>query len=402
MGKNRAIAYWILSLVMILVGFNLNAQSLDELRKKKQSAAEEIRYTNELLGKVSERRKATLGKLRLLNNQIDKRSQLINVMTSEVSLLQGLIDDNVKVVEMLSSDLERIKLEYAQIIQFAWKDRNAYDKVLFFLSADNFNQAFRRFIYIKQYADYRRKQSEIIASIQSILWKKSHDLENQQTSKKTVISEKEEENRLLSVQKKQQNLMAQELQNQQSDLRNKLARQRRIEQALEQEIQRIIEEEAKRAVKAGKTGYELTPEQKLAGADFEQNKQRIPWPVEKGIIVEKFGIHTHPVLNNVTVNNNGVNIETAAGAKARAVFNGEVSRVFGITGGNTAVIIRHGQYLTVYSNLVNVIVKKGDKVAIRQNLGTIYSDSDDGNKTILKFQIWKESQKLNPEEWLAR
>ncbi len=402
MGKNRAIAYWILSLVMILVGFNLNAQSLDELRKKKQSATEEIRYTNELLGKVSERRKATLGKLRLLNNQIDKRSQLINVMTSEVSLLQGLIDDNVKVVEMLSSDLERIKLEYAQIIQFAWKDRNAYDKVLFFLSADNFNQAFRRFIYIKQYADYRRKQSEIIASIQSILWKKSHDLENQQTSKKTVISEKEEENRLLSVQKKQQNLMAQELQNQQSDLRNKLARQRRIEQALEQEIQRIIEEEAKRAVKAGKTGYELTPEQKLAGADFEQNKQRIPWPVEKGIIVEKFGIHTHPVLNNVTVNNNGVNIETAAGAKARAVFNGEVSRVFGITGGNTAVIIRHGQYLTVYSNLVNVIVKKGDKVAIRQNLGTIYSDSDDGNKTILKFQIWKESQKLNPEEWLAR
>jgi murein hydrolase activator len=402
MGKNRVIANWILSLVMMLVGFHLNAQSLDELRKKKQSATEEIRYTNELLGKVSESRKATMGKLRLLNNQIDQRSQLINVMASEVSLLQGLIDDNIKVVEMLSSDLERIKLEYAQIIQFAWKNRNAYDKVLFFLSADNFNQAFRRFIYIKQYTDYRRKQSEIIASIQSILWKKSHDLESQQTSKKTVISEKEEENRLLSVQKKQQNLVARELQNQQSDLRNKLARQRRIEQTLEQEIQRIIEEEAKRAAKAGKTGYELTSEQKLAGTDFEQNKRRIPWPVEKGIIVEKFGIHAHPVLNNVMVNNNGVSIETAPGAKARAVFNGEVSRVFGITGGNTAVIIRHGQYLTVYSNLVNVIVKKGDKVAIRQNLGTIYSDSDDGNKTILKFQIWKESQKLNPEEWLAR
>lgn len=402
MGRNCAIAYWILSLIMVLVGFHLNAQSLDELRKKKESAAEEIRYTNELLGKVSESRKATLGKLRLLNNQIDQRSQLINVMASEVSLLQELMDDNSKVVEMLSSDLESIKLEYAQMIRFAWKNRNAYDKVLFFLSADNFNQAFRRFMYVRQYTDYRRKQSEIIATIQNILWRKLHDLEIQQETKKTVISEKEKENKLLSIQKKQQNLVAQELQKQQSELRNKLAKQRRIEQALEQEIQKIIEEESKRATKTGKTGIKLTPEQKLAGNDFEQNKQRIPWPVEKGVVVEKFGIHAHPVLHNVTVNNNGVSIETAAGAKARAVFNGEISRVFGITGGNTAVIIRHGQYLTVYSNLVNVIVKKGDNVTIRQNLGTIYSDTEDGNKTILKFQIWKESRKLNPEEWLAR
>lgn len=146
----------------------------------------------------------------------------------------------------------------------------------------------------------------------------------------------------------------------------------------------------------------MTPEQKLAGSDFEQNKRRIPWPVERGVITEKFGIHPHPVLTNVTVNNNGVNITTEQGTQARAVFKGEVSRVFGITGGNMAVILRHGPYLTVYSNLVDVVVKKGDAVAVRQKLGTVFTDANDGNKTILKFQIWKESQKLNPEEWLAR
>jgi murein DD-endopeptidase MepM/ murein hydrolase activator NlpD len=140
----------------------------------------------------------------------------------------------------------------------------------------------------------------------------------------------------------------------------------------------------------------------LAGNNFEQNRRKIPWPVEKGVITERFGIQAHPVLERVTVNNNGISIATEAGANARAVFNGEISRVFGITGGNMAVIIRHGQYLTVYSNLINVLVKKGDKVEIKQNLGKIFSDVEDANKTILKFQIWKESQKLNPEEWLVR
>jgi len=379
-------------------------QSLDELRKKKESAAREILYTNELLGKVDASQKATLGKLRLLNNQIEKRNQLISTMKSEVSLLQSLIDDNATVVQMLSSDLEKIRQEYALMVRLAWKNQRSSDKLLFFLSAENFNQAYRRIVYVKQYADYRRKQAETIASIQHILNRKKSDLENQQQAKASVMTEQESESRKLGEQKKRQDSVAKELQKKKSDLRNKLAQQRRIEQQLEQEIQRIIEEEARKTAKSGEpggTGFTLTPEQKLAGTDFEQNRRRIPWPVEKGIITEKFGVHAHPVLKNVTVNNNGVTISTEQGAKARAVFKGEVSRVFGITGGNMAVILRHGQYLTVYSNLINVSVKKGDAVKIRQNLGTVFTDANDGDRTILKFQIWKESRKLDPEDWLA-
>jgi murein DD-endopeptidase MepM/ murein hydrolase activator NlpD len=146
----------------------------------------------------------------------------------------------------------------------------------------------------------------------------------------------------------------------------------------------------------------LTPEQQLTGNNFEQNKTRLPWPVARGIVTDPFGVHPHPVLKNITIRNNGIDITTEPGAFARSVFDGEVSRIFAITGGNMAVIIRHGSFLTVYSNLSVVVVKKADKVTTKQEIGTIYTDTGDGNKTTLKFQVWKENQKLNPEEWIAR
>jgi septal ring factor EnvC (AmiA/AmiB activator) len=398
----KAIFSGLLMILWMLAGFLTHAQSLEELRKKKLSASEEIRYTNDLLGKVNESQKATLGKLRLLNKQIEQRNRLISVISSEVSLLQMLIDDNTTVVEILTSDLERIKQEYTQMVRFAWKNRNTYDKILFFLSAKNFNEAFRRYVYFRQYAEYRVKQTEIMASLQIILTEKLSDLQIQQGVQQSVMTEKVQENRKLTVQKKQQDSVAKDLQKKKADLQKKLAQQRSIERQLAAEIQKIIDEETKKAVKSGKPGFTMTPEQELAGSNFEQNRKRLPWPVEKGVITERFGVHAHPVLEKVTVNNNGISIATEPGTKARAVFNGEITRVFGITGGNMAVIIRHGHYLTVYSNIVNVTVKKGEIISVRQNLGTVYSDTGDDNKTILKFQIWKESRKLDPEDWLVR
>ncbi len=390
-----------IALFLLFWAVSSAGQNLDDLQNRKQSASREIRYTNELLGRVSQNQKATLGKLRLINKQIDRQKELISVMTSEASLMQSFMDDNSEVLIMLSADLEKIRSEYAQMVRFAWKNRSAYDKVLFFLSSDNVNQAFRRFIYIKQYTDYRKKQAEVIASISTILERKTRDLERMQMQKEGLIREQETEKKKLDLQRSQQNLIARKLQSEKSDLQKKLSRQRQIEKDLEKEIQRIIEEEAAKSGKSGKPGFVLTPEQKTLGDNFEQNRNRLPWPVERGVITEKFGIHPHPVLHNVTVNNNGVNINTAAGSKARSVFSGEVSRVFGIAGGNVAVILRHGPYLTVYSNLVDVTVKKGDQVGIRQNLGTIFTDRNEGDKTVLKFQIWKENKKLNPEDWLS-
>jgi len=270
------------------------------------------------------------------------------------------------------------------------------------LSAENFNQAHRRFLYLKRYTSYRKKQAETIEIIQTILSKKSAKLEQQKQIKEKLIGQTQHETTQLGKEKNQQSSVIQKLQSQQKELSQKLKLQHQIERQLESEIQRFIEEEARKNLSDGSLGFALTPEQKLVGDNFEQNKQRLPWPTERGIITEHFGIHQHPVLTNVQIRNNGINIATEIGAKIRAVFNGEVSRVFGITGGNTAVIIRHGKFLSVYSNLREVNVKKGDIIKTKQNIGTIFTDHEDGNKSILKFQIWRENQKLDPEQWIVK
>jgi len=377
-------------------------QSISDLQKKKQDAANEIEYTTRLLKEAQKSERSSLSRLRLLNNRINQRNTIIVTTNSEIIIYQQFIDNNSMVIKMLNTDIEQIKNEYAELIRSAYRNRNAYDNILFLLSAENVNQAHRRFLYLKRYTSYRENQAEVISAIQLVLNEKIVKLEQQKETKQQLISETQNETKQLSKEKSQQNSEYKKLQNEQRKLRQKLKQQQRIEQQLEREIQRIIEEEARKSRESGGSGFALTPEQKLTGDNFAQNKRRLPWPVERGIVIEHFGIHRHPVLTNIQIKNNGINIATEIGSKVRAVFNGEVSRVFGISGGNTAVIIRHGKYLSVYSNLREVVVKKGDKVSTKQNIGTVYFDKDDGGKSILKFQIWHESQKLNPEDWIVK
>lgn len=385
--------------LLSFVGFS---QSIDDLQKKKQKAEKEIEYTTKLLSDIQKNQKLSLNRVQLLNKQIEQRNAVINTINVEIDVYQQFIDNNNLAIKLMNTDLKAIKKEYAELIRSAYRNRNAYDQVLFLLSADNANQAYRRWLYMKQYTAYRESQAEIISAIQLALDQKSEKLEQQKLIKLQLVSDTKVEARQLSQEKTLKNSEIQKLQKEQQSLRKKLQQQKEIEQQLEKEIQKIIEEEARKSKSKGTPGFSLTPEQKLVGESFVQNKKKLPWPVERGVITEHFGINQHPVLTNVQTRNNGISIATEAGAKVRAVFNGEVSRVFGITGGNSAVIIRHGKYLSVYSNLREVTVKKGDKVSAKQNIGTVYTDTDDDNKSILKFQIWLENQKLNPEEWIGR
>ncbi len=385
--------------IFCFIGFS---QSIDELQKKKRDAENDIKYTTKLLNEVQKSQKISLNRVQLLNNQIVKRNAVISAINSEVGLYQQFIDNNVLAIKLMNSDIKEIKKEYAELIRSAYRNRNAYDQVLFLLSADNANQAYRRFLYMKRYTAYRESQAEIIGAIQQALNQKADNLEQQKLIKLQLVTETKKETQKLSQEKTEKNTEIQKLQKEQQALRKKLQQQREIEQRLEKEIQKIIEEEARKSRAVGGTGFMLTPEQKLVGENFVQNRKRLPWPVERGVVTEHFGINQHPVLSNVQTRNNGISIATEAGAKIRAIFNGEVSRVFGITGGNTAVIIRHGKYLSVYSNLREVTVKMGDKVSTKQTIGTVYTDAEDGNKSFLKFQIWLENQKLNPEDWIGR
>ena len=414
---------FLLLIVFLMLAILVNGQSLDELRKKKQKTNEQIKYTTKLLEEAKKNQTKTLNKFKILNKQIELRTNLITGINSEVGVLADFIDQNAWLVASLNSDLEELKSEYARMIVYAQRNQTNYDKLLFVLSSNSFNQAYKRIMYLRQYTEYRKRQAELIQWIRDLIQVKVSRLQLQRAEKETLLQSKKREADQLTKEKTQQGQYLTTLQKKQKEFEKKLREQQQIEAQLSNEIQKIVEEEVRKARerarelarakeaanKTGKpstkspasTGYEMTPEEKLASGQFEQNKRRLPWPVERGVITDHFGIHEHPVLKNIQVKNNGIDISTAQGVRARAVFAGEVSRVFMVTGGNMAVIIRHGKYLTVYSNLVNVQVKSGDKVAIKQTIGTIGTDGDD-EKTVLKFQIWKENVKMDPEDWIAR
>lgn len=406
---------FLLLFISIILAVSVNGQSLDELRQKKQKTNEQIKYTTKLLEEAKKNQTKTLNKYNILNKQIELRSTLITGINSEVTVLSGFIDQNAWLVASLNSDLDELKKEYAKMIVFAQKNQTNYSKLLFVLSSNSFNQAYKRIMYLKQYSEYRKRQAELIQWIRDLIQVKVSRLQLQRAEKEVLLQTKKQEADKLTKEKKQQGQYLTTLQKKQREFERKLKEQQQIEAQLSREIQKIIEEEVRKArqreqEKAKQTGkpstgttkYEMTPEEKLASGQFEQNKRRLPWPVERGVITDHFGVHEHPVLKNIQVKNNGIDISTVQGMKARAVFAGEVSRVFMVTGGNYAVIIRHGKYLTVYSNLINVQVKSGDKVSIKQTIGTIGTDTDDESKTVLKFQIWRENEKMNPEDWIAR
>jgi murein hydrolase activator len=401
---------FLLMTMFLFVAVLLNAQSLEELRKKKENTNEQIKYTTKLLEEAKKNEKQTLNKYKILNRQIELRTNLITGINTEVGLLSEFIDQNAWLISSLNSDLEELKSEYAKMIQFAHKNQTNYNKLLFILSSNSFNQAYKRIMYLRQYAEYRKKQAELINWIRDLIQIKVGRLQVQKAEKETLLNTKKRENEVLVKEKTQQGKNLTKLQQKQKEYEKKLREQQKIELQLSNAIQKIIEEEVEKARERSKdkekrTGkpstYEMTPEEKLASTQFEKNKRLLPWPVERGVITDHFGVHEHPVLKNIQVRNNGINITTSQGAIARAVFAGEVSKVFMVSGGNYAVILRHGKYLSVYSNLINVRVKTGDKVGIKETLGTIGTDNDD-EKTVLKFQIWRENVKQDPEAWLAK
>ena len=388
--------------LFILIGLTwvCYGQSILELREKKNTAQQDINFTSGLLEKAREDEKSSLSKLNLINSQIQSRSDFIESLNLELALLDGIISNNVEVIEMLQRDLIALKEEYASMIRFAQINKSSYDLIFFVFSAENLNQIYKRFLYLRQYSNYRKKQIEVIRLLSDIVEEKLVELETDRLQNELLLSKKEEENILLVENQKEQNQHITALQKKQKDLRKTIREQELQQEQLNNAIEKLLAEETGALVNTGE--FELTPEQKLISTDFEKNKGLIPWPIERGIITEHFGVHAHAVLKQVQVKNNGIDISTQEGAKARVVFDGEVSKVFAISGSNMAVIVRHGSFLSVYSNLKEVYVTAGQKVNIKQEIGSVYTDISDGNKTVLKFQIWEENQKLNPEDWISK
>lgn len=371
------------------------AQSIEELKQQKEKTAKEIDYTTQLLNETGKNSKTSLNKLSVLGQQIELRHKLIDNYNSELSILEQTIADNVEVIEILSNDLEKVKSDYAALIQQAYRNVGSANRLLFILSSESFNQAYKRILYTRQLAQHRKRQAGLIKAIQDIQVDKVTDLNNRKKQQTKVLNQKMSEYSKLNQEKTEQSAYYSQLKSKERELKNLLEKQRKAEQELQNAIEKMIEEEAKRK------GPAHTQDKALSD-NFEKNKGKFPWPTEQGVITDRFGEHAHPVLKTVIIRNNGVDITTQPGSTARSIFNGTVSKVFYIPGSNSAVIIRHGEYISVYANLKDVYVKAGDKVTTKQSIGLIYTDADDANKTVLKFQIWKENVKLDPEKWITR
>lgn len=390
-------------LFFLLMFSSSYGQSINDLRKEKEKTSQEIDYINHLLKETDRNAKTSINRLTILEQKIRLQESLISNINSELKYLDSTISRSSQNLDSLNADLVLIKNRYAGMIRYARRNQNQNNQLVFLLSADDFNQAYKRFAYLKQYADYRRTQAEEITGLKERLGQLVADLNKRKSDKQELLSSRISQSDKYEKQKTDQKEYYAILQKKDKDLRKKLENQQRIAANLEQEIEKSIAEEARKAAaKAAKVpGIKQSPERKNLSDDFAMNKGKLPWPLQRGLITDHFGEHPDLVLKHVIKKNSGIDITTQSGSKARAVFKGEVTKVLAIRGGNMAIILRHGSYLTVYSNLASVSVQVGQKVETKQEIGTVFTDREDDNKTVLKFQLWYENNKLDPEKWIS-
>jgi septal ring factor EnvC (AmiA/AmiB activator) len=402
--------YILILLVFLSIPLNVSAQKdRATLEKDKAKLEKDIEYTNTLLDQTRKVRKSSLNELIILNNQIKKRESLINNINEEISFFDRQIASNNDSIKKLSASLERLKQEYARMIYYSFKNKSIYDRLMFIFSAEDFNQAYRRLKYFQQYSAYRKTQVKLIQDTQAELDIKVHEYERQISEREGLIAELESERETLTKQKESKNRNVVQLSRKEKELKKELDEKQKSATRLEQAIKDIIAEEIRLAEERSKRessmkkadDMALTPVEYELSANFASNKGKLPWPSARGIVSGTFGEHPHPVLKYVKVKNNGINILTTEGEKARAVFDGKVTRIMSVPNYNTVVIIRHGEYLTVYSNLSEVFVKTGDQVATMQEIGLIYTDPED-SKTELHFEVWKSKTLQNPQYWLVK
>ena len=401
----RIVRILLLAAVLLAPVLGSFAQTKAELEKKKKKTINEINYTNKLLEETRKNQKESENNLALLGSQITSRQELISDINMEISFVSGKIKETESIITMMTEDLETLKASYSRMLQIAWKNRNKSNEIMFLLSSKDFNQSYLRLKYMQQMADYRKRQLLAINAIKAVLEKQRAKLVLQKNEHQKLLDEEKVEAKNLENAKKEQESALAKLKGKEADLKKQLAEKNKQKQQLQAAIEKLIAEEVRKSSaskgKANTGKYELTPEEKIVSDNFGSNAGKLPWPVQRGVIVSRFGKQPHPVISGVEIDNKGIDISTTTGSDARAVFDGEVRKVFSIPGTQNAVIIRHGEYLSVYTHIDKLYVSTGDKVKAKQAIGKIYTD-DSENKTVLHLEIWKGSVTLNPANWLAK
>ncbi|NOX87269.1 MAG: peptidoglycan DD-metalloendopeptidase family protein [Chlorobi bacterium] len=371
------------------------------MEAKRKKLEKEIEYTGKLIGKTRKDKSVTVNELRLLNSQIERRKELIETLQTEIKRLNTDIENDEASIDRLNKKLAEVKKKYAGIVYFAYHHQTAYNKLIFLFSAEDFNQAYQRLRYLEQLAAYLRKEADNIRKLEKEKEDDLAALNRQVEEKKALLDNENLQMSKLEQEKARKNQLIKQLSGKEKQLKARLRKKQKEAERLNKKIRDIIarETKAKTSARTGKK-YVLTPAEKALSANFAENKGKLPWPVERGVVSETFGVHQHPVLKYVKTRNNGINITTDKGTDARCVFSGEVVSIARITTTNQAVIVKHGDYFTVYSNLIEVYVSKGDHVKVKQPLGKIYTNPD--GQTRLHFEVWKGKEFQNPAYWILK
>ena len=393
----RILASFFLGAILITT---LGGQTKEDLQRQKQKAFDEIKLARELMVQTAEKRSGSVQRIRILQRGINSRTNLIRTLEQEVGMLNGDIEETQTQINRLTAENKKNREEYARLIYYAYRNHTNYEKLMYILAGATISQSYQRYKYLKYISDYRIKKADEIESLIAELDLKENELNLLKNEKLSLLENKEQEQDKLISERSQRSNMVEDLRKQESRLKKEIEEKERITRELESKIREIIEEEA-RKLSSDNIYSALTPEQELVGNDFKRNKGNLPWPVDRGIITTGFGDNEFPGLRGSSVKNNGIDINSTSGTEVRAVFEGEVTKVFAILGANYTVLIRHGEFLSVYQNLVNVRVKTGDKILTKEVLGEAFSD-EVNNVSMVHFEVWQERNILNPEEWLSK
>ncbi|GIV27122.1 MAG: hypothetical protein KatS3mg027_0936 [Bacteroidia bacterium] len=418
------------SLILPLSFFSQNSKS--HLEKKKKKLEQEIALINSMLKETSVNKKLSISQIIILQQKLKMREELIQTIQSELTKINEEIYQTIQTINQLQSELVKLKSEYARMLRHAQRQQSTkgIEDLIFIFSANDFYQAYQRFKYIQQYSKFIEKQGKEIIKNQKQLQEQLSLLQQQLQEKQQLLNQEEQEKQLLAEEKHQEEQELQQIQKKEKELRAELEKKKKQAQELQLAIKKLIEEEIKRkkeeAEKLAKMKAEkekeklavkekskkntekssekpmvpvLSKEAELIGNNFELNKGKLPWPVPTGFICANYGEYEHPAIKGFVMFNNGIELCSNQAVKVQSVFNGEVTGIALSPMGGKLVIIRHGEYLTVYSNLQDVYVKQGDKVNAKQIIGTVMKNEDE-NKYSLNFQIWKGQQTLDPKFWL--
>jgi septal ring factor EnvC (AmiA/AmiB activator) len=377
----------------------------ESLEERRIELRDEIQKINSLRSSNKKKEKSVLTEVEDLDRQIRTTENLIKVTNQQANILTRDISSNTSKIQTLRKELESLKEDYGKMIQKSYKSKSQQSRIMFLLSSQNFLQAYKRLQYMKQYANYRRKQGDEIKVKSEELQVLNTNLLDQKKVKEKLVIENRATRAQLEQNRKSQQVLIKSIRSKEGVFASQIKKKQQEINAIDRQIDEIIRASIAKANKesgsSSRDVYELTPEAKALAANFASNKGKLPWPVRSGVISMRFGTQQHPIVKSTTIESNGVRIDTDKGAKARAIFGGTVSEVQAVKGANKAVMVRHGDYITIYNNLSNVYVTKGDVVSLNQDIGEVATSSSSG-KTTLHFLIYKNTDKMDPEVWIGK